>query len=1017
MEYYEVTNDDYKKLLKISTKIYIYKLEILDYQESVIDEIIVDIDGSSAGQINMNKQQGTQKSCSITLINPDKKYIPTENNPFWYNRRFKLYIGLTNGADTYWFAQGVYITQSLSFDSHNVYINAVDKFGLLDGTLNVCMNFESLKFEVGTRLGTVIREILLFDIGNGMVLDAVEPIIDISIAEEKLYREYELSANSYYGDFLTEIMTMFGCDIYYDNNGRLIVERVWNDELPYWYSHKGAVWVFSDTEINFQEPSTNVDLDGANYITVATDNTYTENVSYTAKNENPRSPVCIKAVGYKGLQSNAVTTINSGDSSIDSPIRKCKEYAEYMLLKYNCNSIAKTFTSAVIPHLNIGDTILISDSSTDDDREIYLITQITSPFGIGEMTITVANIAWLPTDTESTSLTSDVQEIGRNAFRLSYSLNGGSGTVPTSIVDYAGGCVQLDSGKGLSNGDKKVLSWQDDMYGNKYIIGSHYTIPKQNVVMKAIWGFNQELMTITHVIENNNTTISLYKLVNKGTMYIDWGDNSTEMFNAFDTATNVTHKYTKIGTYIITVNFSDLVNFNYNTNTSKYDFATEIDTTSIKNIESFAAGDVFANSTKLEKVKLSANFMNNPFSNFAFTNCKNLKEVVFPTEDVTTAMKWFYNCRLSSIETGSVLKFPQNITFTNQYPIGVNCGIAETVIINSNFTYQNGVNIGLVDTKHLELNGYIPKLSSNGLGSLSMTLETVKIGANASLNGYRYPFNSFKSLKKIVIESGATTYLIQGIQNCDELEELELGDSIGIEISDCTDSFRSCKKLKMINTPYRIARIYRSFVNLDSLEELTLPSSLTTLVDSVNNLPTLTQIIIPNKTATMTNSIIDCANMKLIVIESSLISGVNFQTCFKKCPSIERYIVNNDNISYTSYNDCLYNKSKTHLMRVPTNLQNIDNFEFAIETTTLSTGCFYECINFSNIILPDTITTIQSGSFNYCTLNSLRFENPNTNINTTALLNTTINIIYGHSGSTAETFANNNNIEFIIIGE
>lgn len=225
--YFNVTNKSYFKTLNHSNLSYRIMVEILDHFENTIDRIEQDIDSNDIGSIQCNNQQGTRKSCSFTLINVDEKYTIEENHPFWYNRKFRLWLGVTDNTNTFYFAKGVYITLSTDSDSaaKTISINGVDKYGQLDGTLKVlASDIYDTTFEIGSEIDTVVRDILMLDLGNGYVLDPVEPIIDYDIGMNKLYKEYTLGAGEYYGSFMTELITSFGCDIFYNNMGRLVIQ-------------------------------------------------------------------------------------------------------------------------------------------------------------------------------------------------------------------------------------------------------------------------------------------------------------------------------------------------------------------------------------------------------------------------------------------------------------------------------------------------------------------------------------------------------------------------------------------------------------------------------------------------------------------------------------------------------------------------------------------------------------------------------------------------------------------------
>ena len=181
MDFYDRVDDMYVNMVQQPLKLWRVKLELLDHFENTVMCIEKDIYYGNAGSITCNNVQGTRKSCSITLINVDLKYIPTEDSPFWFNRKFRLYIGLvdnrhykqgdtdvhwTNETDTYWFSKGVHITQDIHVDStaHTVSISGIDKYAQLDGTLNVLQADEmNTVFEYGAPIKDVIQDILTLD--------------------------------------------------------------------------------------------------------------------------------------------------------------------------------------------------------------------------------------------------------------------------------------------------------------------------------------------------------------------------------------------------------------------------------------------------------------------------------------------------------------------------------------------------------------------------------------------------------------------------------------------------------------------------------------------------------------------------------------------------------------------------------------------------------------------------------------------------------------------------------------
>ena len=106
MDYYNKIDNAYlAELHKPMRKMYV-KMEILSHYEGAIGEITSDL-SSTDGSITINKEQGCRRSCYLSIIDRSGKYIPQKDSSFWYNRKFKIFIGLQVDENIYWFPQGV----------------------------------------------------------------------------------------------------------------------------------------------------------------------------------------------------------------------------------------------------------------------------------------------------------------------------------------------------------------------------------------------------------------------------------------------------------------------------------------------------------------------------------------------------------------------------------------------------------------------------------------------------------------------------------------------------------------------------------------------------------------------------------------------------------------------------------------------------------------------------------------------------------------------------------------------
>ena len=158
------------------------------------------------------------------------------------------------------------------------------------------------------------------------------------------------------------------------------------------------------------------------------------------------------------------------------------------------------------------------------------------------------------------------------------------------------------------------------------------------------------------------------------------------------------------------------------------------------------------------------------------------------------------------------------------------------------------------------------------------------------------------------------------------------------------------------------------------------------------------------------------------------------------CSVLTTISVSENNSSFSSdSNGVLYNKSKTQLIQYPAGNSNA-TFTIPKSVTSIALAAFYGCTELTDIILPDSVTSIGLYAFAESKkLKSVTIGNGITSISAYALSNcsslTSVTIpnsvksvgeraffgcspdliIYGYSGSYAETFANENGITFVPI--
>lgn len=405
MEYFNYTGKEYRVAVQSATLYPVIKVELLDQFENAYAEISEEITDNS-GSIQSTLQQGVRNTVSFSIFDPAGKFIPdANNNLFWVRKKFKLYVGLAteqkaiqlNGqttgisGDIFWFSKGVYIITDISAQkdssgNQTISFTGVDKYGAFTNDTGYGEMIGTFSFDIGMSISYVIKNVLKQDIGNGQMLDPLEPIIDPDLQEYKLQLAFSKGPGSYIGDLLNDLATTLHADIYYDMDGHLNVKKSLNfDE----YKNVQNQWDFTEGSTEYISAQVNYQLKNiANYIYVIGDNPLGGQIPVAiAENNDARSPLSIAKIGRKSRYIEKSTIYSQ---------QEAEDYAQY-ILKTACllgNQIS--FTCTLIPSLELDNTFSLTDSYYQYDRQEFIITAITYPIGVGTMSISGSSIKELP---------------------------------------------------------------------------------------------------------------------------------------------------------------------------------------------------------------------------------------------------------------------------------------------------------------------------------------------------------------------------------------------------------------------------------------------------------------------------------------------------------------------------------------------------------------------------------------------------------------------------------------------
>ena len=487
-------------------------------------------------------------------------------------------------------------------------------------------------------------------------------------------------------------------------------------------------------------------------------------------------------------------------------------------------------------------------------------------------------------------------------------------------------------------------------------------------------------------------TISDIKLIsNTDTVTIDWGDGSTvQTVNAGDSA-NITHTYTSGGTYDIEITYISLENPNYISNIATIDkYTTSVNMAEAFQLMALNVANIFKFDTStsyesvLYDVKLPPNITAMNVDGFC-ENCTDLNSITLPTANCTMTGQWLYN---SALDFGNISTFtyPSNVTFVKNSNNAVNDfytgNFASNVVINSNITCDTFYIGNDIETLTLNSNILCSKLTGelNSLSEYDNHITTLNIRYNCNFNNTE--ICNLPDLQTLNIYDDSATTTIYNLNHLDSLTTLNVSDYL----------------TSIVNISY-----------CNSLQSIGIPETVTTIGNTVGDY----------------------------------------------CNSFTSFVADNDNLDFTTLNGVLYDKLVNTLIKIPYGYTNVSLYElpqtvvtigansmftknpitlisiantvtsisnnFAtnghivtliIDSDILTFSTFSTCI-IDNLVLGENVASINTGIFSNVEITSLTVYNENLVLNTNQFDMSNITLIKGYVGSTAETFANDNNITFI----
>lgn len=305
----DINFETLEKILKMPVVQPRYKISVLNPDETVKYEIPPEDIPEGGISYSEEYTNGSRRSVTLELLNPDGKYTPSINNNIWLNSRFRLDVGILYQGSILWFPKGIYIMGDITL-THNdadrtVNIQLKDKYNVFEGKMGTLEG--PYEVELGSNINDVLTGILNFDAGNGYILDYKPVILDPSFIGFKTQATIRVEEGGNFGQILSELATQLSAEYYYNSVGNLCFYPL-NETVD--DSNKPIIWTFEKLNRDLH----NLNLNYANENVINVVKVVGENIdngvsSAIVTNTNVSSPICIQQIGRRAAPTYTETSV------------------------------------------------------------------------------------------------------------------------------------------------------------------------------------------------------------------------------------------------------------------------------------------------------------------------------------------------------------------------------------------------------------------------------------------------------------------------------------------------------------------------------------------------------------------------------------------------------------------------------------------------------------------------------------------------------------------------------------
>ena len=411
----------------------------------------------------------------------------------------------------------------------------------------------------------------------------------------------------------------------------------------------------------------------------------------------------------------------------------------------------------------------------------------------------------------------------------------------------------------------------------------------------------------------------------------------------------------------------------------------------VKEIESSS----FGGCTNLERVEFPSQLKE--IEEHAFERCTNLERVEFPSQLKEIGKYAFSGCnKLKDVVLPEGLEVIGHSVFTSPYITGL---IIPSNVTNTYDTYGESPFFGckkLETVIFAEGRSEIPDRILEGCQSV----KTIVLPEGITSIG-------FMAFRGIGIETVELPNSLERIEYgafwlCEKLKEIVIPANVK-EIE--TQAFFRCTNLERVEFPSQLKEIEAyAFDKCNKLKDVVLPEGLEVIGDSVFTSPYIAGLIIPSNVTTSDRSspFYECEKLETVIFaegRSNIPDGI-----LEDCKSVKTIVLPE---GITRIGFMAFRGIGIETVELPNSLERIEGY------------AFYECEKLEQIVIPVNVKEIENSAFYGCSkMRAAVIPRSVTRIGEDAFSGSCSDFtIFGYSGSYAETYANSNNIPFVVLDD